>query len=113
MPSPNHSFAVGDYVVLEKRVVADNGQTVAALVNGEVRWSLGETVRWNQHFRPMLAAFVDTGRVFDDVALSLERWRFGYGLGFRFAWNLSTVVSFDYGRSEESDVLYMAFGHQF
>ena len=25
----------GDYVVLEKRVVADNGQTVAALVNGE------------------------------------------------------------------------------
>lgn len=85
----------------------------AALLNGEVRWSLTEVTQWGQHFRPMLAGFVDTGRVFDGVGMSLERWRVGYGVGFRFAWNLATVVSFDYGRSEESDILYMAFGHAF
>jgi len=78
-----------------------------------VRWSLTEFEKWDQHFRPMLAGFVDTGRVFDGVGFSLRKWRVGYGVGFRFAWNLATVVSFDYGRSEESDILYMAFGHQF
>jgi outer membrane protein assembly factor BamA len=85
----------------------------AVLGDAEARWSLTEHVWGNQHFRPMLAVFFDTGRVYDDVKLDLDRWRVGYGVGFRFAWNLATVVSFDYGRSEESDILYMAFGHQF
>ena len=40
------------------------------------------------------------GRVFNSVGnTTLDDWKFDGGLGFRLAWNLWTVVSFDYTRS--------------
>jgi hypothetical protein len=86
----------------------------AALANGELRWSFGEKVLWGQHLRFMLVPFVDAGRVFDSVGdTTLEDWKFDGGIGFRLAWNLSTIVSFDYGRSGEGSLFYMELGHQF
>ncbi|HZL41890.1 MAG TPA: hypothetical protein VFD66_01260 [Verrucomicrobiae bacterium] len=35
------------------------------------------------------------------------------GVGFRLAWELATVVSFDYARSSEGSLFYMELGHQF
>jgi len=87
---------------------------VAAYANAELRWSFGETMLWNQHLRFMLVPFVDTGRVFDSVGeTTLDAWKVSGGLGFRLAWNLSTVVSFDYAHSTEGNLFYMELGHQF
>jgi hypothetical protein len=85
-----------------------------AYANLELRWSFGETRLWGQHLRFMLVPFVDTGSVFDSVGdTNLKDWKFDGGLGFRLAWNLSTIVSFDYARSGEGSLFYMELGHQF
>jgi hypothetical protein len=44
---------------------------------------------------------------------TLDDWKFDGGLGFRIAWNLSTIISFDYGHSSEGNLFYMEIGHQF
>ena len=86
----------------------------AAWANAELRWSFAETTFKNQHLRFMLVPFVDAGRVFDAVGdTTLEDWKIGGGAGLRLAWNLSTVVSFDYGLSRESSFFNMELGHQF
>jgi hypothetical protein len=85
-----------------------------AYANLELRWSFGETMLWGQHLRFMLVPFMDTGSVFDSVSdTTLNNWKFDGGIGFRLAWNLSTVVSFDYARSGEGNLFYMELGHQF
>jgi hypothetical protein len=86
----------------------------AAYGAGELRWSFAEKMFRGQHLRFMLVPFVDTGRVFDSVGdTTLKDWKFDGGIGFRLAWNLSTVVSFDYARSGEGNLFYMELGHQF
>ena len=86
----------------------------AAYANAELRWSFADTVIWNQHLRFMLVPFVDTGRVFDSVGDStLKDWKIDGGVGLRLAWNLSTVVSFDFAKSGEANLFYMELGHQF
>jgi hypothetical protein len=86
----------------------------AAYGAGELRWSFAETMLRGQHLRFMLVPFFDTGRVFDSVGdTTFKDWKFDGGIGFRLAWNLSTVVSFDYARSSEGGLFYMELGHQF
>ena len=86
----------------------------AAVTGGELRWSFGEATFWGQHLRFMVVPFVDAGRVFDSVSeTTLAGWKIDGGAGFRLAWNLSTVVSFDYARSSEGALFYMELGHQF
>ena len=86
----------------------------AAWGNLELRWSFAEATFKNQHLRFMLVPFVDAGRVFGSVAdTTLNGWKVSGGAGFRLAWNLATVVSFDYGVSSESSFFSMELGHQF
>jgi outer membrane translocation and assembly module TamA len=69
---------------------------------------------WGQHLRFMLVPFVDTGRVFDSIGdTTFKDWKLDGGIGLQMAWNLSTVVSFDYTRSGEGTMFYMELGHQF
>jgi hypothetical protein len=82
------------------------------LLNAELRWALTEWRFLGQHLRPYLAPFVDTGRSFDGIDLKFEDWKVGFGLGFRLAWNLSTVISFDFGVSSEDRIFYMELGTQ-
>jgi len=44
---------------------------------------------------------------------TLRGWKFDGGGGLRLAWNVATVISFEYGVSEEGGLLYMELGHQF
>ena len=62
----------------------------------------------------MIAPFLDLGNAFDSIsAVSLKDWELSGGAGLRLTWNVSTVVSFDYGISSEGQAFYMALGHQF
>lgn len=88
------------------------GESVA-LANAELRWFFTEWHFWGQDLSPGLAGFVDAGRAFDNVTLDLRNWRFGGGAGFRLAWNLATLVSFDVGVSSEDAIFYMELGTQF
>ena len=62
----------------------------------------------------MLVPFIDAGRVFNSIGdTTLEDLKFDGGIGFRLAWNLSTIVSFDFGRSSEGSVFYMLLATSF
>jgi len=95
---------------VDRRFVGDS----AVLLNTELRWSIfdGGYVL-GQHLRPMLAPFVDGGRVFDGTQLRTDGWRADYGIGFRLIWNLATTVSFDYGISSEGQNFTMDLGYAF
>jgi len=68
----------------------------------------------NQHFQPMLAPFVDTGRVFDKVGrFSASDWKTSGGVSVRLAWNLATIISFDYGFGTEGNLAYLWLGQPF
>jgi hypothetical protein len=82
--------------------------------NLELRWTMADFTIWGQNFRPMLAPFVDVGRVFDRTEqFSLTDWQVTGGLAFRLAWNLATIISFDLGFSREGVGFYMEIGHPF
>ena len=92
---------------VDRRFVGDS----AVLVNTELRWSIFDGgYLLGQHLRPMLAPFVDAGRVFDGNQLQLSGWRADGGIGFRLIWNLATTVSFDYGISSEGQLFTMDLG---
>lgn len=82
--------------------------------NIELRTRLVDVDVLSQHFGIGLAPFVDAGTVrdrwqdldFDDVKIS-------YGCGLRIAWNQSTIMYLDYGRSTEDGLLYFGFGQAF
>jgi len=62
----------------------------------------------------MLVPFVDAGRVFDKVGrFSVNDWKITGGLSVRLAWNLATIISFDYGFGSEGTLFYMELGHPF
>ena len=87
---------------------------VTALATWELRWRFAETTIWKQHLGFALAAFTDTGRVFDNPgSMTLRGWKIDAGGGLRLAWNLATVISVEYGVSEEGGLFYMELGHQF
>ena len=87
---------------------------VTALATWELRWSFAETTIWKQHLQFMVAGFGDTGRVFDNPGgTTLRGWKCDVGGGLRLAWNVATVISIEYGVSEEGGLLYMELGHQF
>jgi outer membrane protein assembly factor BamA len=105
---------LGGHATLRGFVIDRFVGDAASYANAELRWSFGEKVLWKQHLRFMLVPFVDAGRVFDSVGdTTLEDWKFNGGIGFRLAWNLSTIVSFDFGRSSEGNMFFMLLGHQF
>ena len=84
------------------------------LLTAELRWSFVDFDMGSQHLKLGLAPFVDTGRAFDDPSMtSFEDWKIDGGIGLRLAWNLSTLVSFDYGVSGEGEFFFMKLGMQF
>jgi outer membrane protein assembly factor BamA len=86
---------------------------VMAFANAEVRWMPVKFSTAGQHFGIGIVPFVDSGRVYDQVELKLNRWRFGHGAGLRIAWNQATIVTADLGVSSEDRSFGMNFGHSF
>lgn len=89
------------------------GRTMA-LLNGELRWTFARVLVWRQRLAVIAVPFVDMGRPFDSSAdVSLRRWRKSYGGALRVSWNLATIVTADYGRSDEDTGFYLNFNHMF
>jgi hypothetical protein len=87
---------------------------VMAVVNLEARWTFGHAELLGQKFAFLLAPFLDSGRVFRDLAAtSYHRWQTSLGGALRIAWNQATIVSIDYGVSPEDAGLFVNFNHIF
>ncbi len=85
-----------------------------ALLNLEARWTFYRFELLKQRFGLIAVGFFDIGRVFDRAAdFSLRGFRHGQGAALRISWNLATIVSVDYGVSDEDSGLYVNFNHQF
>lgn len=83
---------------------------VVAEANIEVRWTFAKFPVLSQNFSLQIAPFVDTGRVFDRVALSFHDWKWDAGAGLRVGWNRSTIIMFDVGASREDVGFFVDFG---
>ena len=80
----------------------------------ELRWTFADFTLWNQNFKPMLAPFLDTGRVFNAAnTFTFRDWKPTGGVGLRLAWNLATIISLDVGISGESALVYFGLGTAF
>lgn len=82
--------------------------------NVEVRARLTE-VRWGkQRFALAAAPFFDMGTVRDRWQdLNFTQIKTAYGAGLRLAWNQSTIISLDYGRSKEDQLVFFGIGQTF
>lgn len=82
--------------------------------NVELRVRLAEMKLGKQRFAFGVAPFFDAGTVRDRWQnLNFKNIKTSYGGGLRIAWNQSTILSFDYGRSKEDSLFYFGIGQAF
>lgn len=82
--------------------------------NVELRSQLFGFSALKQDFMISLVPFVDFGRVWDRVwDVGVTGYKYSPGIGARIAWNQSTILRFDYSRSEEDSQFFFVFGHLF
>jgi len=82
--------------------------------NLELRTRLIDFDLLSQHFGIGLAPFFDAGTVRDRWQdLNFEEVKISYGCGLRIAWNQSTLIYLDYGRSTEDNLVYFGIGQAF
>lgn len=82
--------------------------------NFELRVRLAETKIRKQRFSFTLVPFFDAGTVRDKWQdLNFNNVKTSYGGAFRIAWNQSTVLSFDYGISNEDKLFFFGIGQIF
>ncbi len=82
--------------------------------NIELRWKFFDFNIAGQHFALNLVPFMDFGRVWDDEHnVGLKDYKYSRGLGFRIAWNQSTILMLDYAVSKEDKQVFMNFNHIF
>ncbi len=82
--------------------------------NWELRARLGEKKIAGQRFALALVPFFDAGTVRDRwQSLNFDDIRYSYGVGGRLAWNQSTIISLDIGKSGEDNLLFFGIGQPF
>ncbi len=87
---------------------------VGMVANVELRHTFAQFDVFKQNIKLMAVPFLDYGRVFDaNGDITFKDWNIGGGAGLHLAWNLSTIISFDYAWSAEDQAFYMDVGHQF
>lgn len=87
---------------------------VMMLANMDMRWRFAQFEVFKQDIKLMAVPFFDAGRAFDrNGDVSFANWKLAGGVGLRLAWNLSTIVDFDYGVSPEGSAFYMDLSHPF
>jgi outer membrane protein assembly factor BamA len=87
---------------------------VMTLFNAELRWTFLRTPALGQQFAWMVVPFIDLGAVYDRLGdVGVSGWRRDQGAALRVSWNLATIVTVEYGTSDEDSGFYVNFGHIF
>lgn len=87
---------------------------VMMLYNVEMRYTFYQGKWGSEDIQWMFVPFVDTGRVFNRVEdTQLSGFKTSYGAGLRVVWNQATVITFDFGFSDEDAGFYMNIEHIF
>lgn len=83
--------------------------------NIELRYKFAQITLLKQYLAFSGVPFWDTGAVWDKFSTvkGLKNYRTSEGLGLRIAWNLNTVLRFDYAVSKEDKQFFFQVGHCF
>jgi outer membrane protein assembly factor BamA len=83
--------------------------------NLELRYRFAECNLLKQHFAFSAVPFADAGAVWDKLSniTSLDNFRVSEGLGLRIAWNVNTILRFDYAVSKEDSQFFFNLAHAF
>lgn len=83
--------------------------------NLEIRYRFAQCNFLKQHFAFSAVPFVDAGAVWDDMSRvnNLNNFRVSEGLGLRIAWNVNTILRFDYAVSKEDKQFFFNLAHAF
>jgi len=84
-------------------------------VNIELRARFAQFVLLKQHIALSAVPFFDVGGVGDKFSHLTygTNYRYAEGLGLRIAWNVNTILRFDYAFSQEDRQFFFQFGHSF
>jgi outer membrane protein assembly factor BamA len=88
---------------------------VMDFVNVELRCRFFQTNILKQHLAFSTVPFFDIGGVWDKLSNmnNFNNYRYSEGLGLRIAWNVNTILRFDYAFSNEDNQFFFNFGHTF
>lgn len=83
--------------------------------NLEIRYKIGQTHIYKQHFAFSAVPFADAGAVGDQLkgVFQKNNYRTSEGLGLRIAWNVNTILRFDYAISKEDKQFFFNMNHTF
>lgn len=83
--------------------------------NVELRYRFAQLNILNQHFTFSIVPFIDAGAVWDDLYRinNINNFRFSEGTGLRIAWNVNTILRFDYAISNEDKQFFFNLSHAF
>ena len=88
---------------------------VMQVTNLELRCRFAQCKILKQHLSFSAVPFFDAGGVWDNLSRlnHLENLRYSEGLGLRIAWNVNTILRFDYAVSQEDRQFFFSLGHAF
>lgn len=88
---------------------------VMQFTNLELRYQITQFNFLKQHLAISGVPFFDIGGVWNslDRINQVENYRYSPGLGMRIAWNVNTILRFDYAVSKEDRQLFFGLGHSF
>jgi len=88
---------------------------VMQFTNLEFRCRFAQAKLLKQYFAFSAVPFFDAGGVWDDLNRinRTENLRYSEGLGLRIAWNVNTILRFDYAISQEDKQFFFSLGHTF
>jgi outer membrane protein assembly factor BamA len=83
--------------------------------NIELRWRFAQGNILKQHLAFSAVPFLDAGAVWDELSkvTNFNNFRYSPGLGLRIAWNVNTILRFDYAISNEDAQFFFNIGHAF
>ncbi len=83
--------------------------------NLELRCRFAQATLLKQHLAFSAVPFIDAGAVWDDLSRigNFNNYRVSEGLGLRIAWNINTILRFDYAVSKEDHQFFFNLAHAF
>ncbi|HWZ23328.1 MAG TPA: DUF5982 domain-containing protein [Cytophagaceae bacterium] len=88
---------------------------VMDFANFELRCRFIQGTVFKQHIALSAVPLFDVGGVWDNLSRlnKINNYRYSEGLGMRVAWNVSTILRFDYAVSKEDNQFFFTFSHAF